>query len=179
MTATTKRSPLGTLLRKHSACDDAVKWAEPFATLQEAWDVCPRADWMLWLLVQLHGYKGAVVHAAVDCAETALPIFEERYPNDPRVRDCLAVTRRWADGKATIDELRKARTAAATGAVAYAAAAAAAAAAADAAYAADAAAAYAAAAAAADADAFGKARIAALARMADLVRSRIPNPEVI
>ena len=41
---------LSTLLIKLEACDEARKWAKPYAALQEAWDVCPRADWMLWLL---------------------------------------------------------------------------------------------------------------------------------
>ena len=143
MTAT-KQTSLSRLLRKHEACSEAVEWAKPYATLQEAWDACDRSDWQLWLLVRLHGYKGQVVHATVDCAETALPLYEKRYPNDSRVRDCLRVTREWADGKATDDELRAARM------KCYAAAA-----------------------------ADGKARVAALARMAALIRKRIPNPESI
>ena len=81
-----------------------------------------------------------------------LPIYENKYPNDLRVRECLESIQLFKDGKITIDELKKKRDAAAA-AAAYAAAADAAAYAA----AADAAAAYAAADAAADAaDAAGK-----------------------
>ena len=49
---------------------------------------------------------------AVLCAESALPIFETRYPKDKRPRECIEVTRRYLDGKANIDELRSACAAA-------------------------------------------------------------------
>ena len=50
---------------------------------------------------------------AVLCAESALPIFEKKYPKDKRPRECVETAKRYLDGKATIDELRKARSAAA------------------------------------------------------------------
>jgi hypothetical protein len=81
---------------------------------------------------------------AADCAERVLPIFEKRYPNDKRVRECIEGVRAFARGEITRDELIKLRSAAyAAYAAAYAADYAAAYAAAYAAYAA-AAAAYAA-----------------------------------
>ena len=49
---------------------------------------------------------------ACDCAEHVLHIFEEHYPNDKRVRECIDVARRFAAGKATIGELAAARDAA-------------------------------------------------------------------
>lgn len=54
---------------------------------------------------------------AVLCAESALPIFETRYPKDKRPRECIEVTRRYLDGKANIDELRSACAAADAGGV--------------------------------------------------------------
>ena len=42
---------------------------------------------------------------ACDCADHVLPIYEKAYPNDTRVRDCIAVVRRYADGAATESEL--------------------------------------------------------------------------
>jgi len=41
---------------------------------------------------------------ACDCAEHVLPIFEKKYPNDVRVRDCISVARRYANGQATAEE---------------------------------------------------------------------------
>ena len=60
------------------------------------------------------------VHFALDVAESVLHIFEERNPNDRRVRQAIETTRAYVDGKATLQELRDA--AAAAGAAARAAA---------------------------------------------------------
>ena len=46
---------------------------------------------------------------ACDCAEMVLPIFEKDYPNDKRPRQCIETARRFADGKATTEELAAAR----------------------------------------------------------------------
>jgi len=107
-------------------------------------------------------------------AETVMPIYEEKYPNDDRVSKCIHGIKDFNNGKITKDELRALRSAAAAAAdaayAAYDAAAADAAAyaAADAAaYAADAAAAYAAAADAAAAAAYAAAADAAAAAAAN------------
>jgi hypothetical protein len=109
-----------------------------------------------------------------------LPIFEKKYPNDKRVRECIETLRRYAKGKATIKEVREARRSAADAAYA------AADADADAAYAAAAAAAYAAADADADAAAYAAdvacetaARSSSLKRSADIVRQYYPKPPSI
>ena len=49
---------------------------------------------------------------ACDYAEHVLPNFEKVFPGDSRVRDCIAVARRYALGQATIAELRAAERAA-------------------------------------------------------------------
>lgn len=61
---------------------------------------------------------------AVECGMRVLPIFERRHPGDKRPRKALRVARRYANGKATSDELAAARGAAraAAGAAARAAA---------------------------------------------------------
>ena len=134
----------------------------------------------------MEGKKGwstrqQIVLVACDCAELVLPIYEKKYPDDKRVRNCIEVTRKWANGKATIEEVRQARRAAdAAYAAAYAAAAAAAYAAyaaADAAYAAyaaaDAAAAAAAYAAADAAAADATARLRTYKQCAEFCRKRL------
>jgi len=60
---------------------------------------------------------------AADCAEHVLPIFEARYPADKRVRRCMELTRLYATGQATQEELEQGRRDAAA-AYAYAASAA-------------------------------------------------------
>jgi hypothetical protein len=100
------------------ACQRAREWAGEYETLPEAWAACDRGDWMLWLCGKMIGKEGwpthqAIVLAACDCAELALPLYEERYPADPRVRVCLAITRQWAGGNATIEAVKVAAHAAA------------------------------------------------------------------
>ena len=163
------------------ACAEAVEWAKPYATLQEAWDACDRADWTCWLLVRTNPKHGATRLALCACAETAL-----RYvpAGEMRPAEALAVARRYARGQATDSELAAARAAAgaAAGAAARAAAGEAAgeaarAAAWAAAWEAAGAAARAAARAAAWAAAGEAAGEAALKDMAAIVRRLIPDPE--
>jgi hypothetical protein len=56
--------------------------------------------------------RAAQYNFRADVAEHVLPIFEAERPDDPRVRDCIAVIRRYAIGKATQKELDAAARAA-------------------------------------------------------------------
>ena len=49
---------------------------------------------------------------ACDCAERVLPIFEKAYPADKRPRQCIETARKFANGKATQEQLNAARDAA-------------------------------------------------------------------
>ena len=49
---------------------------------------------------------------ALLCAERALPLYERLYPNDPRPRKCIEITRSFLNGKATREELQNASSAA-------------------------------------------------------------------
>jgi hypothetical protein len=49
---------------------------------------------------------------ACDCAEHVLPIYEAKFPDDKWSREAIEVARRYANGKATQEELKKARDAA-------------------------------------------------------------------
>jgi hypothetical protein len=46
-------------------------------------------------LVRRSDHKILAIWAA-DCAERALPFFEEKYPEDTRLRDAIEATREWA-----------------------------------------------------------------------------------
>lgn len=153
-------------LKELGACAEAREWAAK-KTLAEAWQECPRGDWLLWLAAGQIGMPGwpthqAVVLAACACAETALvyvPAGEDR----PRL--AIEIARKWARGEATVAEVRAASAAAyasAASASAYAASAASVAAAASA--------------AAASAFAAYAAPSRSLAQSADLVRSMLVVP---
>ena len=45
---------------------------------------------------------------ALFCAERVLPIFEEKYPDDPRPRDAVEAGRSWVRGEMRVGEVRKA-----------------------------------------------------------------------
>ena len=176
MTATKTRQTIAQRIKHLRPCGEANEWASKYTSPAKAWAACERGDWMMWLIGKASGPpesagRKKLVLCACDCARLALPIFEKRRPNDDRVRKCIETAERWANGKATINELRAARKAAAAAAGAcdayYAAAAAAAAYAATAAYA------YAATAAAA------YARAITLKQCADIVRKHYPKPPAI
>ena len=186
-----------------TACAEGRAWVKDngIKSDAEAWAKLQRPDWMLWLAenrgVELDESKLRLF--ARDCAEQVLPLFERDYPEDKRPRVAIETARRFANGKATQEELAAARVAAraaaeaaarvaarvAAGAAAWDAAWAAAwAAAGEAAWAAAeagaaawvAAGAWAAAGEAAWAAARAAARAAAWADQADKLRSYFPNP---
>ncbi|MDY0266852.1 MAG: hypothetical protein RBQ94_04315 [Methanimicrococcus sp.] len=49
---------------------------------------------------------------ALDCAEHVLPLFEELYPDDSRLREAVFVGRAWVLGNAGFSEIQKATVAA-------------------------------------------------------------------
>lgn len=52
----------------------------------------------VWLAIKIVDLK-VLQFWSLECAETVLHIFEERFPNDPRVRNCLEVTRKVLSGE--------------------------------------------------------------------------------
>jgi len=74
----------------------------------------------IWALRTVEGHDKEIRLFACDCAESVLHIFEAEYPNDDRPRKAIEVSRKYANGEASIDELNAAWDAA--GAAAWAAA---------------------------------------------------------
>ena len=82
-------------------------------TLKNLFDGLPIKDF-IWFLVRkcdltLKQKKQFALH----CAKQVLPIYEKRYPEDKRVRECIEATEGYILGTVSIDELREARSAAA------------------------------------------------------------------
>ena len=59
----------------------------------------------IWCLRAVEGYDREKRLFACDCAEHVLHLYEEKYPDDDRPRKAIEVSRRYADGEATSDEL--------------------------------------------------------------------------
>ena len=161
---------------KHHVCTESTAWIRslpPDTTARQAWQLCQRGDWMLWLLGRLSDppesdARKRLVLCTCECARLAIvhvPTGEDR----PRI--AVETAEAWARGQATIkqviaasaDSAYAAYAAYAAAYAAYAASAAGAACAANsaayAAYAADSAA----------------ARTKALATCADIVRTHYPH----
>ena len=103
------------LLVKFGACPDAVKWATG-KTLRQAWDECERADWLFWLLEEQQDQPGWPTEREIwltwyDCYEqVGLPLWQKYYTDDNRPRRVIAIGRKYYNGQATREKLKKART---------------------------------------------------------------------
>ena len=63
-------------LKRIGACEEAVAWvrAGKYATLQAAWDVCERPDWMLWLAGATNTHRDECVRLAFRFADRAVRV---------------------------------------------------------------------------------------------------------
>jgi len=99
---------LSALLTRLDACREARKWAAG-KTLEQAWNECPRGDWMLWLAGQLDVDRKLLVHAACQCARLALPHVPA---GEARPLKSIEAAEAWTRGKATIKDVQAAAAAA-------------------------------------------------------------------
>lgn len=108
-------------LRGLNPCEEGLKYAESFGSLQKAWDACERGDWMLWLLGKLSGppesaSRKELVLIACKCARTALKYVEK---SEKRPLKAIQTAEKWAKEAATIEEVREASTASYSAYAAY------------------------------------------------------------
>jgi hypothetical protein len=92
-------------MKDHSACNEATSWVNDL-TVEQAWQTCERADWMLWALARTDFPQTELVRLCVEIARTV-----QHLNPDPRVSKCLDITEAWCDGKASLEEIEKARIA--------------------------------------------------------------------
>jgi len=95
-------------LKELDACDDAIQWAKDYDTLQQAWDNCQRSDWMFWLINKMRFSNDKDLRLmAVAFARQVQHLMK-----DQRSINALDVAERYANGEATVEELRTAGEAA-------------------------------------------------------------------
>jgi hypothetical protein len=112
---------LQTKLKELEACDGpdgAIEWAKDYDTLQDAWDNCQRGDWMIWLIDKM-GWSN---DKDLRLMSVAFARQVQHLMKDQRSINALDVAERYANGEATVDELREARAAARAADTAWAAA---------------------------------------------------------
>ena len=91
-------------IKKMGACIEALGWAEDYNSLQEAWEVCERGDWMLWLLGKRVKKIGTLEHKklvliACQCARLALPYVQGV---EKRPLKAVETVEAWAKGDTSI-----------------------------------------------------------------------------
>ena len=111
-------------LKGMNACADARGWLcslPKTTTPQQAWDICERGDWMLWLVGRMDrsqpysDERKLIVGSALECARLAWQWMPGA------AQDCTSLHERWVNGKdVPITALQKAR-ASSSSAAAYAA----------------------------------------------------------
>jgi len=105
------------LLKRLSACDDAVAWCRKYKSLANCWRHCDRADWLLWFAARIGVDRKLIALAACGCAETSLQYIQNiRYRE--KAETAINTVRKWAADKATIGEVRSSAAAAAADAAA-------------------------------------------------------------
>ena len=113
----TRRNKMKTTLNKlsnHKPCtpswDEGLKYLGKTEPDDEPIDILDilevlGLDDALWSLRAVDGYDREFRLFACWCAARTLPVFEKEYPDDKRPREAIRVSSRFANGKATKEEL--------------------------------------------------------------------------
>lgn len=107
-------------LMNQDACESGLMWFEG-QDETDAHKVClalveqGHVDWARWLLVRCLT-KEQNQQVAIYAAELVLPMYEQKYPGDWRVRHCIKATKTYLLGHINRAELKEARAAAAAAA---------------------------------------------------------------
>jgi hypothetical protein len=95
------------ILRLLQVCDGAIEWAEQYPDPKDAWDNCPKMEWLLWMVERvemdvkpLFIVKGIMAHSVIE------------YMTDQRSRNAVRAAFLYGRGKITEDELEDAAFAA-------------------------------------------------------------------
>jgi len=116
MSALLKLSPVD-FCNETNACREGRDYALTQPTMAAVWDNCPSAEWLLWICrkVEVKPDDRTLRLFAVWCARNT-PLADGRKTGDlitdPRSLAALEVAERYANGKATVEELAAAEAAA-------------------------------------------------------------------
>ena len=101
-------------LKKLNACEDAVEWAAEFTTLQKAWDVCERGDWMVWMIAKQSGdpeSKSRKKLVLLLCG-IVRPVLKFVPEDEKRPLIAIETMEKWVRGEASLQDVRDAASAA-------------------------------------------------------------------
>ena len=94
-------------INQFEPCLDAIQYYNSCKSSKKAWNNCPRGDWMLWIALKLGVDVKILTLAKVHCALTVRHLMK-----DKRSINALEVALKFADDKATLEELKVAADAA-------------------------------------------------------------------
>lgn len=89
-----------TEIEKYNPCAEAIEFRRQFKTFKEAWNNCPRGDWMLWIAKRLEVDEKLLYKASALCAKTVKHLMI-----DQRSKDAVQAALNYADGKISKEEL--------------------------------------------------------------------------
>jgi hypothetical protein len=90
-------------LTQFNVCEDGLIFYDNYDSFEDAWNACPRGDWMLWIAHKLKVDHRILTLAKSRCARTVIHLMK-----DKRSRDAVEVSEQYGLGKATKEELMKA-----------------------------------------------------------------------
>lgn len=98
-------------ISKYSPCREALKYRLEHPDFKEAWENCPRGDWMLWIAQKAGVDIHPLTYAKAKCAETVKHLMK-----DERSLNAIKVAKKFGKKKAARKELDAAYAAAYTAA---------------------------------------------------------------
>jgi hypothetical protein len=90
-------------LTQFNVCEDGLIFYDNYDSFEDAWNACPRGDWMLWIAAKLKVDHRILTLAKSRCARTVIHLME-----DEKSRNAVEVSEQYGLGTATKEELHKA-----------------------------------------------------------------------
>jgi vacuolar-type H+-ATPase subunit D/Vma8 len=94
-------------LRQFDICKPPLDFYDNYDSFEDAWNACPRGDWMLWIAHKLKVDHRILTLAKSRCARTVIHLMK-----DKRSINAVEISELYGLGKATEEELHKAYQAA-------------------------------------------------------------------
>ena len=94
-------------IEKFNPCSEAMEFRNKFDTFEEAWNACPRGDWMLWISQKLDVDIRVLTLAKGYCANTVIKLMK-----DERSKNAVKAAIKFGKGLIELSELNAAAYAA-------------------------------------------------------------------
>ena len=92
-----------TKIEKYNPCENGLEYYNSFDTVIDAWNNCPRGDWMLWFAAKLKLDRRKIALASGLCANTVIHLMHHE-----ESKIAVSTTIRYGNGEASEKELKDA-----------------------------------------------------------------------